>query len=153
MEKPAIGFGSSERIDEDKEAVKRWFAPEFRNRLDAVMNFNKLSKDNMAKILDKFISKLNALTTAKNVSVVFDQLAKDWLIDKGFDRTMGARPLDRIIQEHVKQPLSKEMLFGKLKSGGAVMFTVINDKLIFDIINTAVHSSNLMETELQEVVS
>ena len=136
MERPRIGFGESENTDADKEAVKTWFAPEFRNRLDAIMNFNKLTKENMAKILDKFISKLNALTTSKNVSVVFDQAAKDWLIDRGFDRTMGARPLDRVIQEHVKKPLSKEMLFGKLKNGGAVVFRAIDDKLLFDLLNT-----------------
>jgi ATP-dependent Clp protease ATP-binding subunit ClpA len=152
MEKPAIGFGSTERTDEDKEAVKRWFAPEFRNRLDAIMNFNKLTKDNMAKILDKFISKLNALTTAKNVSVVFDQSAKDWLIEKGFDRTMGARPLDRVIQEYVKKPLSREMLFGKLQTGGAVMFKLMDDKLIFDIIHTAVKHDDSLQKEISGVI-
>ena len=151
MEKPAIGFGNTEKIDEDKEAVKRWFAPEFRNRLDAIMNFNKLTKENMAKILDKFISKLNALTTSKNVSVVFDQAAKDWLIDRGFDRTMGARPLDRVIQEHVKKPLSKEILFGKLQLGGAVMFKLVDDKLVFDIINTTVAHDNSLQKEINEV--
>jgi ATP-dependent Clp protease ATP-binding subunit ClpA len=151
MERPAIGFGNTEKTDEDKEAVKRWFAPEFRNRLDAIMNFNKLTKENMSKILDKFISKLNALTTAKNVSVVFDQPAKDWLIDKGFDRTMGARPLDRVIQEYVKKPLSKEMLFGKLQSGGAVVFKLVDDHLIFDIINTAVGHNDSLQKEINEV--
>lgn len=151
MERPAIGFGNSERTDEDKEAVKKWFAPEFRNRLDAIMNFNKLSKENMAKILDKFISKLNALTTPKNVSVVLDQSAKDWLIDRGFDRAMGARPLDRVIQENIKKQLSKEMLFGKLKSGGAVVFKAVDDKLIFEIINTAIKGNTLIEEELAEV--
>jgi len=151
MERPAIGFGNTEKTDEDKEAVKRWFAPEFRNRLDAIMNFNKLTKENMSKILDKFISKLNALTTAKNVSVVFDQPAKDWLIDKGFDRTMGARPLDRVIQEYVKKPLSKEMLFGKLQSGGAVVFKLVDDHLVFTIINTAVGHNDSLQKEINEV--
>ena len=151
MERPTIGFGNNERTDEDKEAVKRWFAPEFRNRLDTVMNFNKLSIENMAKILDKFISKLNTLTTSKKVSVVLDQSAKDWLIEKGFDRAMGARPLDRIIQEHVKKPLSREMLFGTLKEGGAVVFKAIDDKLVFDIVTTTVHCDDLIEKELQGV--
>jgi ATP-dependent Clp protease ATP-binding subunit ClpA len=151
MERPTIGFGNNERTDEDKDAVRRWFAPEFRNRLDAIMNFNKLSKDNMAKILDKFISKLNTLTTSKNVSVVFDQSAKEWLIDKGFDRNMGARPLDRVISENVKKPLSKEMLFGNLKNGGSVVFKTIDNKLSYDIINTVVQDDNLIEKELQGV--
>jgi ATP-dependent Clp protease ATP-binding subunit ClpA len=151
MEKPAIGFGNTEKTDEDKEAVRRWFAPEFRNRLDAIMNFNKLTKDNMAKILDKFISKLNALTTAKNVSVVFDQPAKDWLIEKGFDRMMGARPLDRVIQEYVKKPLSKEILFGSLTNGGSVVFKLVDSKLVFDKVNTVIPSSNLLKDEMQEI--
>lgn len=136
MEKPVMGFGDSERTDDDVDAVKMWFPPEFRNRLDAVVRFNKLTKDNMAKILDKSILELNTLSSDKNIKIVFDQLSKDWLIDRGFDRTMGARPLARAIQENVKKPLSREILFGKLKDGGAVMFTVKDGKLDFTILNT-----------------
>jgi len=135
MEKPVIGFGNPERTDEDREAVKQWFAPEFRNRLDGVIMFNRLSKENMERILDKFISQLNALTARKKVSVVFDDASKKWLMDKGFDRNMGARPLSRVIDEHVKKPLSKEMLFGKLKNGGGVMFTMSDGKLKYNVID------------------
>lgn len=145
MERPAIGFGKEEREDEDKEEIKRWFAPEFRNRLDSVVLFNRLSKDNMTKILDKFINQLNELTSAKNVQVVFDLTAKSWLIDKGFDRNMGARPLARVISDHVKKPLSKEMLFGRLKNGGGVVFTVKESKLCFDVVNTTLEESEQNE--------
>lgn len=151
MEKPAIGFGSPERIDEDKQAVKEWFAPEFRNRLDAVVMFNRLTKDNMTMILDKFISQLNDLTKSKNVSVVFDKSAKEWMIDKGFDRNMGARPLARVIQEHVKKPLSKEMLFGKLKNGGAVVFSEKENNLTFEILENHIHHENITLTNLEEI--
>lgn len=154
MEKPVIGFGNPERQDEDKEAIKQWFAPEFRNRLDSVVMFNKLTKDNMNKVLDKFIKELNRLTQAKNVNVVFDSEAKQWLIDKGFDRNMGARPLGRVIHEHVKNPLSKEILFGKLKTGGAVMFSVKDNKLSFNIIETTISRDEFdMSSDMENINS
>lgn len=147
MEKPRIGFGDSERTGEDTEAVKQWFAPEFRNRLDSVIMFNRLSKENMSKILDKFISQLNDLTASKNVSIVFDDESKAWLIDKGFDRLMGARPLARVIAENVKKPLSREMLFGRLKNGGGVMFSIKDGKLVFDVIETPTPAEHLSMEE------
>lgn len=152
MEKPRIGFGDPERTDEDKEAVRQWFAPEFRNRLDGAIMFNRLSKENMSRILDKFIVQLNTLTEQKNVSVVFDTDAKQWLMDKGFDRNMGARPLARVISEHVKKPLSREMLFGKLKNGGAVMFKMTDGKLGYDTIETGISQDDLdLETNMEGV--
>lgn len=147
MEKPVIGFGNTERQDEDTQAVKEWFAPEFRNRLDAVIAFNRLTKDNMIKILDKYITQLNDLSKSKKVSIVFDNDAKSWLIEKGFDRNMGARPLARVIQEHVKKPLSREMLFGKLKNGGAVMFTLKDDKLVHSILENTIPPDTLSLTD------
>lgn len=153
MERPVIGFGNSDRTDENKEAVKKWFAPEFRNRLDAIMHFNKLSSENMYRILDKFISQLNLLTSSKKINVIFDQSAKDWLVDKGFDPTMGARPLARVIQENVKKPLSKEILFGKLANGGAVMFTVKDDKLHFEVMNNCFDDAeSLLADTIEEII-
>ena len=149
MEKSNIGFGSSERTDEGQEAVKNWFAPEFRNRLDAVIEFGRLSKESMSKILDKFISQLNELSSQKKVNIVFDSHAKEWLIERGFDRNMGARPLARAIHEHVKKPLSKEMLFGSLREGGGVMFTVNDEKLHYTIIETSLNSEDLLATTLE----
>ena len=142
MEKSAIGFGSQERSGDDQEAVKQWFTPEFRNRLDGVIAFNRLTKENMARVLDKFISQLNELTETKRVSIVFDQDAKQWLMDRGFDRNMGARPLSRTMNEHVKKPLSREMLFGRLSNGGAVMFIVEEGKLSYKVMKTSVDRDN-----------
>ena len=145
MEKNSIGFNAGDSSDEGHNAVKNWFAPEFRNRLDAVVHFNRLNKENMGRVLDKFISELNDLTTAKKVSVTFDPAAKTWLTDRGFDRNMGARPMARTIQEHVKKPLSREMLFGRLKTGGAVVFTVKDSKLVFEVLETPPAVDNLAE--------
>ena len=150
MEKPAIGFGNDERQDEDREEIKKWFAPEFRNRLDGTIMFNRLSIDNMTRILDKFLAQLNTMTQAKNVNVVFDNLARKWLIDRGFDRNMGARPLARVITDHIKKPLSKEMLFGSLKNGGSVVFTVKDDKIAYNFVKTLNDSTQLEITDSME---
>jgi len=147
MEREGIGFGISDRLDQGQEAVKQWFAPEFRNRLDAVIEFGRLTKDSMGKILDKFVANLNDLSIEKNVHIVFDTLAKDWLIARGFDPHMGARPLTRVIQEHVKKPLSREILFGQLKTGGSVMFTVQDSKLKFTILETKMPALDLTVQE------
>ena len=137
MERESIGFHKPTLRDEDTKAVNMFFTPEFRNRLDAIVRFNKLSKDNMDLILEKFIKQLNDLSVKKNVSIVLDPTAKEWLIDKGFDKNMGARPLARVIADSIKKPLSKEMLFGKLKNGGAVMITAKDGKLEFDFMEPA----------------
>ena len=135
MEKELIGFTKSSVRDEDTQAINRFFTPEFRNRLDAIIKFNKLSKDNMDLIVDKFLSELNTLSARKNVNIVCDSSAKQWLIDKGFDTNMGARPLSRVISDHIKKPLSREMLFGKLRYGGAVMITAKDGKLEFEYLS------------------
>lgn len=135
-ERAAIGFGSTERVGEDTKAITEFFRPEFRNRLDGIIRFNKLTKENMQRIIEKFISQMNELSRKKNVNIVLDQPAKDWLINKGFDRNMGARPLSRVIQENIKKPLAKEMLFGKLKNGGAVMVHAKDGKLEFQYMES-----------------
>ena len=135
MEKELIGFTKSTVRDEDTAAINRFFTPEFRNRLDAIIKFNKLNKDNMDSIVDKFLSELNTLSTRKNVNIVCDPAAKQWLIDKGFDTNMGARPLARVITDNIKKPLSREMLFGKLRHGGAVMVTARDGKLEFEYLS------------------
>jgi ATP-dependent Clp protease ATP-binding subunit ClpA len=136
-ERAMIGFGDTERTGEDTKAINAYFKPEFRNRLDGIIRFNKLTKDNMHRIIDKFLSQLNDLSTKKRVNVVLDAAAKEWLIDKGFDRNMGARPLARVIQENIKKPLAKEILFGRLKAGGAVVVHVKDDKLEFEYMEAA----------------
>lgn len=136
-ERAAVGFGSTEKTNEDTKAINSYFTPEFRNRLDAIIRFNKLSKANMGRIVDKFIGHLNDLSSKKGVSIVVDSSAKDWLIDTGFDPKMGARPLARVINENIKKPLSREMLFGKLKRGGAVMVKLVDGKISFDYMESA----------------
>lgn len=136
MEKELIGFGNTQTRDEDTKAVNTFFTPEFRNRLDAIIKFNKLSKENMTRIVDKFLGQLNELSSKKRVNIVLDVAAKDWLIDKGFDPKMGARPLARVIADYIKKPLSREMLFGKLKDGGAVTVKLVDGKLEFEFLDS-----------------
>lgn len=116
----AVGFGSLERGDETDGAINSFFKPEFRNRLDGIIKFGKLDHNTMAKIVKKFIDELNVLLKDKNVHVKVNVDAAELLIAKGFNRKMGARPLQRTIDEFIKKPLSKEILFGKLVNGGIV---------------------------------
>ena len=120
MERLSIGFGPSEKSGEDEAAMKRFFAPEFRNRLDAVVKFEKLETETMKFIVKKFLAELNTMTIEKNVEVNATDEAIEFLIKKGFNAKMGARPLQRIIDDEVKQPLSKMILFGELQEGGRV---------------------------------
>jgi ATP-dependent Clp protease ATP-binding subunit ClpA len=100
-----------------------------------VIKFNKLGKEQMDLIVDKFILELNNLSKSKGVNIICDPAAKKWLIDKGFDKNMGARPLARVIADNIKKPLSREILFGKLRNGGAVMITAKDSKLEFEYLS------------------
>jgi len=154
MEREQIGFNHTTHRDEDTQAINRFFSPEFRNRLDAIIGFNKLTKTNMAHIVDKFLLALNQLSGAKQVKIVCDPSAKQWLIDKGFDKNLGARPLHRVIADHIKKPLSREMLFGRLRHGGAVMITAVNGTLTFDYLSIAEPNSAvplLLSSRAEEV--
>jgi ATP-dependent Clp protease ATP-binding subunit ClpA len=131
MERANLGFGESDRTEDD-DAMKRFFAPEFRNRLDAIVKFKKLSKETMKFIVKKFLLELNTMTIEKRVEVNASEEALEYLIDKGFDPKMGARPLARIIDDEIKKPLSRMILFGDLQEGGRVEVTVKEDKLVID---------------------
>jgi len=128
-EKNAVGFGSLERDDDGKDAINSFFKPEFRNRLDGIIKFGKLDHNTMAKIVKKFIDELNVLLKDKNVHVKLSADAAELLIAKGFNRKMGARPLQRTIDEMIKKPLSKEILFGKLTNGGVVEVDALDKEL------------------------
>jgi ATP-dependent Clp protease ATP-binding subunit ClpA len=134
-EKNNVGFGSLERDGDPKDAIKRFFAPEFRNRLDATIRFGKLDQKTMIKIVKKFIDELNGLIKDKNVHVKPTAEAVEYLIEKGFDSKMGARPLQRAIDDMIKKPLSKEMLFGKLKNGGVVAIDLVENKLVLRVVD------------------
>ncbi|MGP4804151.1 ATP-dependent Clp protease ATP-binding subunit ClpA [Agrobacterium cavarae] len=126
MAKSAIGFGSSKRSGEDEEALNRLFTPEFRNRLDAIIPFSPLPTAVIHKVVQKFVMQLETQLSERNVTFDLHDDAVAWLAEKGYDEKMGARPLGRVIQEHIKKPLANEILFGKLKKGGVV--TVSLDK-------------------------
>ncbi|MCH2250169.1 MAG: ATP-dependent Clp protease ATP-binding subunit ClpA [Cognatishimia sp.] len=122
--KAAIGFGRDRREGEDTAAIERTFTPEFRNRLDAVISFAPLPKSVILQVVEKFVLQLEAQLMDRNVHIELTPKAAEWLADKGYDDKMGARPLGRVIQEHIKKPLAEELLFGKLAKGGLVKVTV-----------------------------
>ncbi|MEM1377411.1 MAG: AAA family ATPase, partial [Pseudomonadota bacterium] len=128
-QKNAIGFGSQKREGDDMEAINRLFTPEFRNRLDAIIPFGPLPVPVIHKVVQKFVMQLETQLTERGVVFDLHDDAIAWLADKGYDERMGARPLARVIQEHIKKPLADEVLFGKLKDGGAVKVTVETDEL------------------------
>ena len=127
-EKGTLGFGEKDRTEVD-DAMKKFFAPEFRNRLDAVVKFGKLTRKVMQKVVSKFLQELNEMTSEKTVEVNATEKAINYLIEKGFDDKMGARPLQRVIDDEIKKPLSKMILFGELTSGGRVEVDVEQEKL------------------------
>ena len=123
LAKPAIGFGSGIREGDDHEAINRMFTPEFRNRLDAVISFAPLSTEIIGRVVDKFVLQLEEQLADRNVTIELDADARAWLSQKGYDPLFGARPLARVIQEHIKKPLAEELLFGRLAKGGIVRVT------------------------------
>ena len=131
MAKPAIGFGRGIREGEDEEAINRMFTPEFRNRLDAIIAFSNLTPAVMSQVVDKFIMELEAQLSDRNVIIELSEAARKWLAEKGYDPTFGARPLARVIQEHIKKPLAEELLFGKLAKGGTVMVDIADGEPTF----------------------
>jgi ATP-dependent Clp protease ATP-binding subunit ClpA len=147
-EKNNIGFGGLEKQGEDDKAVKKFFAPEFRNRLDAVIKFTKLSKDVVCQIVDKFVNELNTQLKDKNIEIKLTAAARIWLADKGYDSKMGARPLARIIDNQIKSPLSRRVLFGDLKEGGYVHVDIANDTLVFEIKEKLIKMSKAAKKKL-----
>ncbi len=125
LAKPAMGFNRSKREGDDMEAINRLFTPEFRNRLDAIIPFGALAPEIIRKVVEKFIFQLEAQLGERNVTIELTDEAADWLAEKGYDEQFGARPLGRVIQEHIKKPLANELLFGKLMNGGTVKVTVV----------------------------
>ncbi len=128
LAKQAFGFTRSKREGDDAEAINRTFAPEFRNRLDAVIAFAHLSEEVIAKVVEKFVLQLEAQLADRDVTIELSEPASRWLVAHGYDEQMGARPMARVIQEHIKKPLADEVLFGKLKRGGHVRVVVEKDE-------------------------
>ncbi|GAJ27641.1 ATP-dependent Clp protease ATP-binding subunit ClpA [Acidomonas methanolica] len=142
LSKEAVGFGRTVRSGDDEDAIKRLFTPEFRNRLDAIIPFANLTPEIVGQVVEKFILQLEAQLADRHVTIEISSAAKEWLAEKGYDRLYGARPLGRVIQEHIKKPLAEELLFGRLASGGAVKIGLKNNALDFDFIEMGAQSQN-----------
>jgi ATP-dependent Clp protease ATP-binding subunit ClpA len=147
LAKPAIGFGREARVGEDQDAIKRLFTPEFRNRLDAIIAFAALTPEIVARVVEKFVMQLEAQLADRNVTIELSSAAKEFLAERGYEPLYGARPLARVIQEHIKKPLAEELLFGKLAKGGSVKVTVVDGKLAFDITEAAFPALARPETD------
>lgn len=128
----SIGFSTQDNTNDGLEAIKKQFSPEFRNRLDAIINFAPLDTQTIGLVVDKFIMELDEQLSHKGVTFTVDKSAREWLMEHGYDKAMGARPMARLIQENIKKPLADELLFGKLMHGGHVTLRVKDGKLHFD---------------------
>jgi ATP-dependent Clp protease ATP-binding subunit ClpA len=148
-EKNQIGFGKQEKDYDDKD-LKKFFAPEFRNRLDAIITFTKLNKDTMYKIVVKFIDELKRQVAEKGIRIRINDAAINHLIEKGFDSKMGARPLQRVIDKEIKRPLSRMMLFGDLKDGGSLTITLVDGAIT---LTKKIKQPKVIENESSDVIT
>ena len=146
LSKSAIGFAREGREGADTEAVERIFTPEFRNRLDAIIPFSPLSLETMMHVVDKFIMQLEAQLQEKGVSIILGNKAKKWLAERGYEPAYGARPLARVVQEHIKKPLADMILFGELAMGGEVFVDVQNNKI-------TIKNQNKVRTKTKKVLN
>ncbi|HEU4705223.1 MAG TPA: AAA family ATPase, partial [Sphingomicrobium sp.] len=133
MARESIGFGAMDREDAQEDAVKKMFTPEFRNRLDAIVPFSYLPPAVVARVVDKFILQLELQLADRGVHIDLDEEARTWLTERGYDKLYGARPMGRLVQEKIKQPLAEELLFGKLVNGGEVKVRVKDNAPAFEI--------------------
>jgi ATP-dependent Clp protease ATP-binding subunit ClpA len=133
MARNSIGFGAGTKEEAQEEAVKKMFTPEFRNRLDAIVPFAYLGTETVSRVVDKFILQLELQLADQNVHIQFDSDARGWLAEKGYDKLYGARPMARLIQDEIKQPLAEELLFGKLSGGGEVHVSLKDGKPAFEL--------------------
>ncbi|MEW8049051.1 MAG: ATP-dependent Clp protease ATP-binding subunit ClpA [Candidatus Thiodiazotropha sp.] len=143
MSRSSIGFTKQDHSSDGMEVIKKMFTPEFRNRLDAIIQFAGLSPEHIAKVVDKFIFELEGQLQEKHVSLVVEPEARVWLAEHGYDPKMGARPMARLIQDEIKKPLAEELLFGMLTGGGVVKVDVADDRLQFDIVGEQVPDPTL----------
>ncbi len=153
MAREAVGFGAMAREGDDAEAIKRMFSPEFRNRLDAVVAFDYLPPEMVARVVEKFILELELQLADREVHITLSDEAKAWLTERGYDRLFGARPMGRLIQEKVKQPLAEELLFGKLVNGGEVRVELKDDTLAFEITPAAPKPKSTRRKKGEEAAS
>jgi ATP-dependent Clp protease ATP-binding subunit ClpA len=139
MSRPSVGFTTQDHASDAMEVIRRSFTPEFRNRLDAIIQFKSLDQRTIANVVDKFIIQLEAQLEGKKVSLLVDDSARAWLAKRGYDPKMGARPMGRVIQEYIKKPLAEDILFGRLTKGGAVHVSVRDGELVLELEEETVH--------------
>jgi ATP-dependent Clp protease ATP-binding subunit ClpA len=137
----SIGFKQQDHSHDAMSEIKKIFTPEFRNRLDATVWFNHLGRDVILQVVDKFIVELQVQLDNKSVSLEVTNQARDWLANKGYDKNMGARPMARVIQQHVKKELAHELLFGRLSQGGSVKIGLKNEALSFEFFSESKEKS------------
>ncbi|TPW17612.1 MAG: ATP-dependent Clp protease ATP-binding subunit ClpA [Halothiobacillaceae bacterium] len=133
LSRASIGFSKQDHAQDSGEVLKRVFTPEFRNRLDAVVQFKPLDKSTIAHVVDKFLIELQAQLDDRQVALEVSESAREWLAQRGYDPAMGARPMARVIQEHIKRPMAEELLFGRLMRGGHIKINLKGDQLVFEI--------------------
>ena len=143
----SIGFTYQDHASDSMKVIERGFSPEFRNRLDAIVQFKSLDMNVVGSVVDKFIFELEAVLADKNVTLTLEADARLWLAERGYDEKMGARPMARLIQEKIKKPLAEDLLFGRLVNGGHVRIFVENGELAFGI-----ESKQLVVSELNQIV-
>lgn len=136
MDRRGIGFNPADNSTDGMEAIRRGFTPEFRNRLDSIIQFEPLKGEVIERVVDKFLLQLEAQLEARSVELVVEPAARAWLAERGYDEKMGARPMARVIQENIKRPLAEELLFGRLATGGKVVVRVDDDALALDVSST-----------------
>jgi ATP-dependent Clp protease ATP-binding subunit ClpA len=127
MSRTSVGFTTQDNSSDAMEVLKKLFSPEFRNRLDAIIKFEPLDEESIARVVDKLVVELEAQLDKNDVTIELDPAAREWVAVRGYDKKMGARPMARVIQEHIKRPLAEELLFGKLTGGGHVRVEVAAD--------------------------
>jgi ATP-dependent Clp protease ATP-binding subunit ClpA len=139
MSRPSIGFTSQDHSSDGMEVIRKSFTPEFRNRLDAIVQFNPLSQDVVSNVVDKFLFELEGQLEQKSVFLEVDEEAKAWLAERGYNDKMGARPKARLIRERISKPLAEELLYGELAEGGVVRIGVSDGELAFELEGRLVH--------------
>ena len=137
MGRPSMGFAPQDHSSDGMEAIRRMFTPEFRNRLDAIVQFAPLTRRTIMNVVDKFLVELEHQLQEKKVQLVVDDSAREWLAERGYDEKMGARPMARVIQEHIKKPLAEEVLFGRLEKGGEVHVLARDGELVLEFVDQA----------------
>jgi len=141
MSRASVGFTTQDHTGDAMESIKRMFNPEFRNRLDAIIQFNSLDKRTVSNVVDKFLIELEAQLDEKKVTIDVTEEAREWLAINGYDKIMGARPMSRLIQEKVKRALAEELLFGKLEHGGHVIVSLENNEIKVKIMEEEVEGA------------